>query len=44
MLQIILIHLFVWNLLSKFNDHFSSDEFQDLINSKTSFGSFHSLD
>ena len=44
MFEIFLIHLFIGNLLSKFNNHFSPDKFQNLVNSKTSFCSFHSLD
>lgn len=43
MLKILLIELFIWYLFSKFNNHFSSDELKHLVDSKRSFGSFHSL-
>ena len=42
-MKIVLIKLFIWNLFSKFNDHFSSDELQNLVDSERSFSPFHSL-
>lgn len=43
MLFIVLAHVFIWDLFSEFDYHFSPDELKNLINPKRSFGPLESL-